>query len=193
MGMDTVEFIYLVCFFLGLGFAIISGLLSGVFSGADGGVDGGGDVDAGGADGADGGDGGVHFSPFSPVVLAMFIASFGGAGIIFKKVLEWPLIAHVPAAGACGVGIATLVFLFFWKLFKMAQGTSQVRASEAIGIQAEITVDIPNDGLGQIGYTLGGMRHTNPAKSVGGKELPAGLVVKIVDRVGNTYLVEKTN
>ena len=189
-GMDTVEFIYLVCFFLGLGFAIISGLLSGVFSGADGGADAGGDVDAGGADA---GDAGVSFSPFSPVVLAMFIASFGGAGIIFKKVLDWPLIAHLPASAACGIGVATFVFLFFWKLFKMAQGTSQVRASEAIGIKAEITVDIPNDGLGQIGYTLGGMRHTNPAKSVEGKELPAGVVVKIVDRVGNIYLVEKTS
>src|SRR5688572_18288250 len=33
MGTDVLEFIYLVCFFLGLGFAVLSALLAGVFSG----------------------------------------------------------------------------------------------------------------------------------------------------------------
>ena len=67
--MDFLEGLYLICFFLGLGFAIISSLLSGVFSGdAEKSADA--EVDTGGV------DEGFHFSPLSPVTLAMFIASF---------------------------------------------------------------------------------------------------------------------
>ena len=58
MGMHGIELIYWVCFFLGFGFAVVSGLLAGVFSGGHVGV-GHGDLGHGGhGDGAAGhGDG----------------------------------------------------------------------------------------------------------------------------------------
>lgn len=188
MGADVIETVYLICFFLGLCFAIVCGLLSGVFEagGGDADVDAGGDLDAGGA-----GDGAVAFSPLSPVVLAMFVASFGGAGIIMKKVLEWPLAMHLTLAAVSGFVIAGLTFYVFSKMFKMTQGTSQISADEVIGMEGEITVPIPNHGVGQIAYTVRGRRFTNTAQTADGKELPAGMVVKIVKRVGTTYHVEK--
>lgn len=188
--MDFLQIVYLICFFIGLGFAIISGLLSGVFSG-------GGEVDVdvdmdGGADGADvGHDGSVHFSPLSPVTLAMFIASFGGAGIIFHKVLHWPVYAHLPLAAVSGVVMAALVFYLFYKIFSVTQGSSHSQAAAIVGREAEITVAIPNNGLGEVAYTLGGSRYTAPARTVDGKELPAHLQVRVVKLVGSTYVVEK--
>jgi len=197
--MEIIEIVYLVCFFLGLGFAIISGLLSGVFSGgAEAHVDvgGGGDVDMGGGHGDAGHgaamDGTVHFSPMSPVVLAMFIATFGGSGIIFKKVLALPLAAHIPLALVSALGIAACVFYLFYKVFAITQSSSEAHASEVIGMEAEVTVPIPNGGLGEIAYTIAGSRYTNPARTGDGKELPAHAMVKIVKLVGNTYIVQKS-
>lgn len=192
--LDWIEIVYLICFFLGLGFAIISGLLSGVFSGAEGAGDMGGDVggDFGGDAGGDVAGHEVAFSPLSPVVLAMFIASFGGAGIILKMVMGWPLFAHVPVAAVSGFVIAGITFYVFYKVFQLTQGSSHSRAVDAIGLEAQVTVPIPNNGLGQIAYTQKGMRFTNQAQSSDGKELPVGLAVRIVKRVGNTFIVEKT-
>ncbi len=182
---------------MGLGFAILSGLLSGVFSGgAEAHVDVGGvHVDAGGhGDAGHGGsmDGTVHFSPLSPVVLAMFIATFGGSGIIFKKVLALPTAAHIPLALVSALGVAAAVFYLFYKIFAVSQSSSEAHVTEVVGMEAEVTVPIPNGGLGEVAYTVSGSRYTNPARTADGKELPAHAMVKVVKLVGNTYIVQKS-
>ncbi len=193
--MDTIDLVYLGCFFLGLGFAIISGLFSGVFSGgAEADVDiGGGDVDVGGGDVDVGGaDGAVHFSPLSPVTLTMFIATFGGSGYIFKKILGWPWVAHVPVSAVSGLVVAGIVFYIFYKVFSATQGTSHGKMSQIVGQEIELIVPIPSHGLGEAAYTLSGVRRTAPAKTADGKELPAHTIVKVVKLVGNTLVVEKS-
>jgi membrane protein implicated in regulation of membrane protease activity len=194
MGMHGVELIYWVCFFLGFGFAVISGLLAGVFSGGDlhAGI---GHVDAGhgghGGQGTAHGDGTTQFSPLSPVVLAMFIASFGGTGLIFMKFLHWPFAFHLPVAAGSGLVIAALVFFFFHKVFSITQASSESMAEEMVGQEAEVTVALPHQGLGEIAYTSRGSRYTNPARTEDGKELPAGTIVRIVKLSGTTYVVQK--
>ena len=193
MGMHGVELIYWVCFFLGFGFAVVSGLLAGVFTDAGhAGV--GGHVDAGhgGHGGAAGhGDGSVQFSPLSPVVLAMFVASFGGSGLIFMKFLHWPFVLHLPVSAFSGLVIASIVFAFFHKVFSITQASSESKAEEMVGQEAEVTVPIPHQGLGEIAYTSHGSRYTNPAQSADGKELPAQTPVKILKLSGTTYVVQK--
>mgnify|MGYP001562697653 CR=1 FL=1 len=189
MGNDVFEFVYLCCFFVGLGFAILSALMSGVFSGgAEAHVDSvGGHVDAPGM----AHDGPVHFSPLSPVTLAMFIATFGGTGILMKKLLNLPPIVHVPVAGVSGIVVGLAVSWFFYKVMVKTQSSSHARTEEAIGAEAEVTVPIPHEGLGEIAYTLRGTRLTNPARTADGKELPARTSVKVVKQVGNTFIVQK--
>jgi hypothetical protein len=46
-------------------------------------------------------------------------------------------------------------------------------------------------GLGEVAYVLRGSRYTNPAKTVDGKELPVNTLVKIVNQVGTTFIVQK--
>lgn len=195
MGTDVMEFLYLVCFFLGLGFAVLSALLSGLFSGhggahMDGGVHGnvhGGHVHV------DTGDGTVHYSPLSPVTIAMFISTFGGVGILMKRFVDPHVYVHIPVAAVSAFAVAGVVSYIFYKILATTQSTSQPKPEEAIGLEAEVTVPIPNHGLGEIAYTVRGTRFTNPAQSQDGKELPARLAVKIVRQVGNTYIVEKAN
>jgi membrane protein implicated in regulation of membrane protease activity len=194
MGTDVLEFVYLVCFFLGLGFALLSGLLAGVFTGHAGGhIDTGGHLDAG----TDGGSidgahspGHVHYSPLSPVTIAMFISTFGGVGILLKKA-DFPIYLHLPAAAFSGILVGGLVSYAFYRIMLATQASSHGRENEAIGTQAEVTVPIPHVGLGEVAYVLRGSRYTNPAKSVDGKELPVNTLVKIVNQVGTTFIVQK--
>jgi membrane protein implicated in regulation of membrane protease activity len=195
MGMEAIEIVYLVSFFLGLAFAILSALFSGVLSGgADAHVDvGGAHVDAGGGhvDASGGHEGSVHFSPLSPVTIAMFLASFGGAGILLKKMLHLPVIAHVPLAALSGFAVAGLLMYVFHKIFSVTGASSEARESEVIGGEAEVSVPIPNHGLGEISYTTAGTRFTNPARTVDGKELPAHVKVKVVQKLGTVFVVQR--
>lgn len=188
MGMDGFEFAYLVCFFLGLGFAILSGLLAGVFGGGAEAH-----IDAGGhhMDMGHGVEGHVHFPILSPVTIAMAVLTFGGAGLLFKKFLHWPAGLHLTGALVCAVAMAFLIAWLLYQLFSATQSTSHATAEEAVGLDAEVTVAIPHQGLGEIAYVLRGVRMLNPARTLDGKELPPQTPVKIVKLTGNTYFVEK--
>ena len=191
MGTDALEFVYCVCFFLGLGFAVLSALLSGLFSGhLDAHVDTGGLHAGGGHVHTDTGDG-VHYSPLSPVTIAMFVATFGGAGILLKRFVNDRFWFHLPLAAVVALAVAGAVSYVFYRILSATQSTSQPRPEEALGLEAEVTVPIPNNGLGEIAYVVRGTRLTNPAQSADGKELPARLTVRILKHVGNTYIVEK--
>lgn len=186
--MDGFEIAYLICFFLGLGFAVVSALMAGVFGGGAEAH-----VDAGGAhvDMGHGVEGHVHFPILSPVAIAMAVLSFGGSGMIFKKALLWPTALHLAGATACAALTAFAIAWLLYKLFSVTQASSHVAAEEAVGLDAEVTVSIPHQGLGEIAYALRGTRMTNPAKTADGKELPAQSVVKILRWIGNIYIVEK--
>jgi len=196
MGTDVLEFVYYVCFFLGLGFAVLSALLSGVLGGHMGPhIDmGGAHVDMGGihTDGTHVGptEGAVHYTPLSPVSIALFFTTFGGAGLLLKKMGQ-PALIQIPAAAFSGMVVGGLVAYGFFKIMQATQASSHARAGEEIGLEAEVTIPIPNGGLGEIAYVVRGTRFNNPARSVDGKELPAHIAVKIVEKTGNTYVVQK--
>jgi membrane protein implicated in regulation of membrane protease activity len=196
MGTDVLEFIYLVAFFLGLGFAVLSALLSGVFSGHLGPhMDvGGSHVDLGGVH-ADGThlaptEGTVQYQPLSPVSVALFATTFGAVGLILKR-LGQPPIVQVPAAAASGLLVGGLVAYAFYRVMKATEGSSHAREGEEIGLLAEVTVSIPAGGMGEIAYVVRGSRFNSPARSADGRDVPAGAGVRIVSRSGNAYLIQK--
>lgn len=186
--MGTIEFIYVVCLFLGLGFAILSGLLAGVFSGgAEAHVD----VGAGHVDLGHGVEGTVHFPLLSPVTIAMFVATFGGAGLLLMKQFGWPLPLHLTGAIVAAGAVAFATAWLLYKVFKATSAGAPPEAAEAVGLDAEVTVPIPHEGLGEIAYTVRGSRLTSPARTEDGKELPQATPVRIVKQVGTTFLVKK--
>src|SRR5262245_11295401 len=110
--MELVNVIYLVCFFVGLGFALLSALLSGVFhGGAEAHVGAGHDIHATAGDT-------VHFPLLSPVTLSMFVSTFGGAGYIFKR-MGMDLGAHLGLASLAAVAVGLAVAWLLWKVFQM--------------------------------------------------------------------------
>ena len=183
--MDTIDLIYLVCFFLGLGFAVLSALMSGVFSGgAEAHVGGGHDVHATAGDS-------VHFPVLSPVTISMFVSSFGGMGYIFRHAMELPTLTHIMLAALSASAISLGVAWLLWKIFQVTQGSSEANIAEVIGTEAEVITAIPAEGMGEIAYSAKQARFNAPARTSDGKALGAHVTVKIVRILGGTHIVEK--
>lgn len=194
--MEWVEWVYAVCFFVGLIYALFVGLLSGVFGFEHAGghdLGGGHDVGAGHDAGSAGGDGHtVHFSPMSPVVISMFLTSFGGAGIISIKMFGLTnMLYHLPIAIASGFVIAGATFGFFYKAMALAQGTSLHKTDDLVGSEAQVIITIPgNEQLGEITYTVKGSRFNASARSEDKLVIPANTPVVITKVVGNVFFVK---
>jgi membrane protein implicated in regulation of membrane protease activity len=260
----TVQSVYLLCFLIGLFYAIVAGVLTGFFGGGEGAADveaggadvdvggadldvggadvdvggadldvGGADVDVGGADvdvgGADVDVGGadvdvgegdvdvggaeadvgadtdfgqeagvfeeavdqgrVHFSPLSPIVIAMFLTAFGGAGLITTGALKWGAWTSVPISVLAGFGVAALTFVLFYKLVQATQASSEATVAGLVGEAGEVIVAVPRDGLGEIAYVSRGTRYTAPARSATGTTIAVNTPVVIRRIVGNTFYV----
>ncbi|MFH1228022.1 MAG: NfeD family protein [Planctomycetota bacterium] len=197
-NMPMIEMVFIGCFFLGLAYAVISAIFGGIFGGAEGGAEGGGhfDIDhdiVGHIDAGGGEDTGtIHFSPLSPVVVAMFITSFGAMGMICLKVFNFTPYPSLAIAVLAGVVIAAVTFFIFLKLFQATQGSSESKISEMVGQEAEVITVIPADGLGEVAYVAKGSRYTAPARSAYKNEIKSHSVVTIEKIVGNTFFVKPT-
>jgi hypothetical protein len=204
--------VYLICLLVGLVFAIITGVLSGVaghdtgFGGHDvgghdigghdvGGHDAGAGHDVGGHDMGQAGltDSSIHFSPLSPVVLAMFVTTFGGVGLLGDKGLGLPWLLHLPMATLSGLVFGAVTFYAFAKLVLWAQGSSQASITEAMGAQAEVIIPIPAGGVGKIAYTLRDRRFTASARAANGEAVANHTMVVITSISGPTLLVRESD
>ena len=199
--MTMVEMVFVGCFFLGLAYAVISAIFGGIFGGAEGGGAGGAegghfDIDhdiIGHVDTDSGTDGGtIHFSPMSPVIVAMFITAFGAMGMVCLKVFKWSPYPSMAVAVLTGVIIASITFLIFTMLFKATQGSSEAILTDIIGKEAEVITAIPADGLGEVAYVSRGTRYTASARAAQKSEIKSHSVVIVEKIVGNTFYVKST-
>ncbi len=193
--MSSIEFVYALSFFVGLAYALVTAIFSGVFAGGehfDVSGDMGGSVDPSGP--ID--HGSLHFSPFSPIVIAMFLASFGAAGLICMEIftiLDFRM--HLPISMVSGFMMAALMAILFSKILKSTQSTSAATHSDVIGCSAEVLTPIPaENGLGEIAYNVHEVRYTAPAKSIDNKKIEAHTHVIIKSMVGGTaFVTDKLN
>lgn len=197
--------VYLTCLLLGLIFAVASALLSGVgHHGELHGHDFGGGHDAGGHDVGGHGVGGdaaasslsdpsIHFSPLSPVVLAMFVTTFGGVGLLCDRGFGLPWLLHLPLATIAGVAFGAVTFYLFARIVLWAQGFSQTSVNEALGLTAEVIIPIPEGGMGKIAYTVQERRFTAGAHSVDGKAIANHTLVTIENISGSTFMVRPSD
>ncbi len=178
---------YGVCLVVGLLFTLISAVFGHLFGGHDSG-----DVGTGGHAEAGFDDSGVPgISFFSPLVLASFIAAFGGLGILFSgiKATEsvW-LSAPLSVAGA--LCIAVFVLWLFNLVFSRSQSSSESRVATLAGQTATLITPIPENGVGEIAYVQGGTRYTAPARSEKRGAIPQGQTVIITRVIGTQFYVE---
>jgi membrane protein implicated in regulation of membrane protease activity len=186
---------YLACLLLGLFYGVFAGLftlLGGHFDGTTAGDHTPGHTPAEVSQmGHEPGtmDSGLHMTPLNPVVISIFLVSFGGTGLATMQLLGWKL-GSLGVAAPSGFVMAAITFAIFEKIFSVTQGSSEPGQQELIGKEAEIITPIPENGLGEIAYTSRGSRFTAPARSETGAPVGKQTVVTVTRIVGHTYYVK---
>lgn len=145
----------------------------------------GGDHDFGHDGGLGGGD---HGGPsiFSVRIMASFLTAFGVGGALAR----YYGLSQVPATGvgiATGVAMSTIV-LQFAKLLYSQQASSELHMQDLLGVAAEVSVAIPEGGVGQVVLSAGGQRSEHIARAADGRALPRGSNV-VVTALGGDWVV----
>jgi membrane protein implicated in regulation of membrane protease activity len=128
-------------------------------------------------------------SLFSTRIIGSFLTAFGVGGVIARYYGQ----SHPVSSGigiVAGIVLAGVVYQFA-KLLYSQQASSEVRMSSLIGQPAEVTVKIPEGGVGQVTLTFGGERSTHIARSADGGALGPGTGVIIKGLSGDSVLVER--
>jgi membrane protein implicated in regulation of membrane protease activity len=185
-------YIYIICLGVGFVFTMASAIFGHLLGGGHGGGIDGGHVDGSGGHAEAGFDNSdmPGVSPFSPMIIAAFVASFGGLGIIFHEIPAthnaW-LSAPLALVGAFFIA-AALVWLLR-KLFRATQSSSESQLVDVIGLVAEVITPIPENGVGEIAYVDKGARYSAPAREETGVPVSNGQPVKIVRVAGSQFYV----
>jgi len=180
-------FAYVVCFGVGLVFAVATAVTGHLF----GGHDHPGDVGSGGhSEAGFGGDHMPSISPLSPTTGAAFITAFGGFGMIFSRLetTRSPFVS-LPLALLGGLAVAFLVFILFRWVFARTQGSSESHVAELPGRQATVITPVSATSVGEIAYVDRGVRYTAAARSDDGSAVPAGATVVIRRIVAGQFYV----
>jgi membrane protein implicated in regulation of membrane protease activity len=130
-------------------------------------------------------------SIFSTRVLSVFVTAFGGFGAIGIH-LGYRIEVSTGIGLLGGVVFGGLIYLFASFLYSQ-QASSDIRVNELIGRIAQVTVAIPQNGLGQIRCALGEAVVEKIARTQNGKAVPVNTSVRIESIVGETVLVRPEN
>jgi membrane protein implicated in regulation of membrane protease activity len=185
---------YVICMGFGLVFIIIC-LVLGQFAGGT-------DAHVGGDMGSDVGTGGHAESGFdhsgvpglsfsNPMIIATFVAAFGGFGTVLSSIEATKSVwISAPASAAGAMSIAYAVLMLINRFLNKVQGSSEGQVARLVGQEANIITPIPENGVGEISYTQGGTRYSAPARTAAGTAVAAGRLVKITRVVGSQFYVE---
>ncbi|HTY87422.1 MAG TPA: NfeD family protein [Candidatus Acidoferrum sp.] len=182
--------IYGICLVVGLTFTIISVLAGHFFGGHGDHVLGSGGHAEAGADASDQ----PGMSIFSPTIMASFVTAFGAFGLIFTQFPRTSSAAiSAPLSLLGGAAVAGTLLVFLRYVFSHTQSSSESRVAALTGTVANVITPIPENGVGEIAYVVGGTRYTAPAREESGKPVSNGAAVKIIRIVGNQFYVQITN
>ena len=181
--------VYGICLVTGLIFTLISVMVGHFFGHGDHVVGSGGHVEAG-ADASDA----PGISIFSPTIIASFITAFGGFGLIFTQFHRTsPAEISAPLSLVGGLAVAGVLLVFFRWVFGHTQSSSESRVARLVGAEANVITPIPENGVGEVAYVVGGTRYTAPARGENGAAVANGKTVKISRIVGTQFYVHVSN
>jgi membrane protein implicated in regulation of membrane protease activity len=179
--------VYLFCMSIGFAFVVLSAMMGHLFGGgAHGHVSGsGGHAEAGG-DSSDS----PGVSIFSPIIMAAFVTSFGGFGLVFSEIeiTRRPLIS-APLAIVAAFIVASVLVSVLRKVMRASDSSSESKVSSLPGCVATVVSGIPAGGVGEIAYVQAGTRYTAPAREEDGLAVGAGKSVTITRIVGQQCYV----
>ncbi|MEX1103414.1 MAG: hypothetical protein WED87_04145 [Dehalococcoidia bacterium] len=160
---------FLIIFGVGIFLTVITFVVGELFDLGSGDVDTGGEVGEGTA------------SPFSSRILFVFMTAFGGFGFI-GQALDWNIGASVLLALAGGLAVSAGTFFLVVLPMARQQGSVHVNESDFVGLEGQVTAEIPEGGLGRVTFVApaSGARVSPAARSANGERIPFGMAVKVV-------------
>ncbi len=177
--------VYGICLIAGLIFTLISVMAGHFFGSSDHVAGSGGHVEAG-ADASDA----PGISIFSPTIIASFITAFGGFGLIFTQFPRTSNAAvSAPLSLVGGLVVAGAILVFLRSVFRHTQSSSESHVAELVGAAANVITPIPENGVGEIAYVVGGTRYSAPARAENNAAVANGRTVKITRIVGTQFYV----
>src|SRR5262245_25736184 len=126
-------------------------------------------------------------SLFSSRIIAALLTAFGAGGVVGRYSGR----VHPLASGIgviSGVAMASVVYQFA-KILYSQQASSELRMAGLVGTQAEVSVAIPPNGVGQIVVQNRGERTEHIARSAGATTIARGSQVTITSVGGDSVLV----
>jgi membrane protein implicated in regulation of membrane protease activity len=128
-------------------------------------------------------------SILSSRILSVFVTAFGSFGAIGIHLGYGVGVSTTMGFGG-GVLFGGVIYAFASFLYSQ-QASSHVRTGDLVGNTAQVSVAIPQDGMGQVRCTLGDTVVEKVARAVNHKEIPVNTLVRINAIVGEIVLVER--
>lgn len=128
---------------------------------------------------ADGGGLGTFLSGyFTLSSLVAFLTWFGAAGYILSKAMGWSLVLILPLAVLAGVAGGGIIA---WVIAKIKEGDRPMNPADyrLEGTLARVSVSLPENGVGEIVFSLAGTTRCEAARAEGGHRVPDGTEVVI--------------
>jgi len=130
-----------------------------------------------------------HPSPFSLRVISLFLAAFGSVGAMARLYG-----AGYTVSVAAGIGAGLVVGFAGYKLISLFMGqqsSSLIEADELLGAVGQVSIGIPEGGVGQVNVVVKEKRLYPMARAVSAGAIGEGEQVRIVRSMGNTVFVER--
>ncbi len=131
----------------------------------------------------------ADFGPLSGPVIASFLVLFGGAGLVLYKVMGVGPVASSLGAGLVSIAGSSVVYYVFVKVILSQQGGTSFDPKNTEGVEADVIIQIPAKGSGEITFDHTSGRISGPARSATGQAIENGTLVVIERFIGGTYVV----
>lgn len=165
---DVLDAVLLGCFFFGLLFAVLLLVVGDLGAEADG-------------------DGPI---PINLSVVLAFLGWFGGVGYLTRNAAEWPTTLALLVGTVGGVVGALAVGKVTAALVSPKGAVLDPADYRLPGTIAQVSSSIRAGGVGEIVYEQGGTRQVSAARAAGGRAIPRGAEVVLLESRGGTAVVE---
>ncbi|WP_024833616.1 OB-fold-containig protein [Ruminiclostridium josui] len=128
---------------------------------------------------------------FNPLVAVSFLTVFGGIGITCTRFFSWNWIVVLIVALGSGIIISAILYNLVAKPLYRSENTSNVSRDKLLGVQAEVTTDIIENGFGTINYTVNSIKYTAPARHIENRPVKQGEKVFICKIENNIFYISE--
>lgn len=132
--------------------------------------------------------GGAGISPLSIPILLAFGALFGSAGAIFEDLGEYSALEVPLYSVIVATAITSILFVILVKFFVKAQGTTEVRYQDLVGMTGETTMPTRPGTSGQV-MVVTEERGRTLVSTISDIEIPTNSEVKIIGVVGTSLKI----